>query len=170
MLYWYSDNTGETINRWGSNHEKYYDNRHSCFLLQYHLALVNKYRHPVITGDFETRLLEYTRKYFKERSCVINTYKSASSRILMKEYPDILRKYYWIPYFWNLSNFIGSVSNRTETAAKSYIEHQKDEAFTHDWCGWSGVALCLMNCFQSYEVDFPFSGFERKPALIPVIS
>ena len=136
----------------------YYANRHSCFLLQYHLVLVTRYRHPVIAGDIETRLLEYTGKYFKERSCVINAiecmmdhmhilfdappqinladfinaYKSASSRILRKEYPDILRQYYQEPYFWSLSYFIGSVSDRTETAVKSYIEHQKDEAFTHD--------------------------------------
>lgn len=27
----------------------YYVNRHSCFLLQYHLVLVTKYRHPVLT-------------------------------------------------------------------------------------------------------------------------
>lgn len=30
---------------------EYYTNRHSCFLLQYHIVLVTKYRHPVLTGD-----------------------------------------------------------------------------------------------------------------------
>lgn len=29
----------------------YYVHRHSCFLLQYHIVLVTKYRHPVLTGD-----------------------------------------------------------------------------------------------------------------------
>ena len=29
----------------------YYKNRHSCFLLQYHMVLVTKYRHPVLQGD-----------------------------------------------------------------------------------------------------------------------
>ena len=28
----------------------YYINRHSCFLLQYHIVFVTKYRHPVLTG------------------------------------------------------------------------------------------------------------------------
>lgn len=49
----------------------YYTNRHSCFLLQYHLVLVTKYRHPVITGDLEQYLLSYTKDYFKERGFVI---------------------------------------------------------------------------------------------------
>ena len=38
--------------------EGFYVNRHSCFILQYHLVLVTKYRHPVITGELETILLE----------------------------------------------------------------------------------------------------------------
>ena len=28
----------------------YYTNRHSCFLLQYHMVLVTKYRKPVLQG------------------------------------------------------------------------------------------------------------------------
>ena len=39
----------------------YYVNRHSCFLLQYHLVLVTKYRHPVIRGQLETALRNYTK-------------------------------------------------------------------------------------------------------------
>ena len=30
--------------------QTYYTNRHSCFLLQYHIVLVTKYRCPVLTG------------------------------------------------------------------------------------------------------------------------
>ena len=30
--------------------QAYYTNRHSCFLLQYHMVLVTKYRHPVLTA------------------------------------------------------------------------------------------------------------------------
>ena len=94
----------------------YYVNRHSCFLLQYHLVLVTKYRHPVITGDIEKRLIDYTQQYFKDRDCVIqamecmpdhihilfdappqinladfvNAYKSASSRRIRSEFPEKL--------------------------------------------------------------------------------
>jgi putative transposase len=28
----------------------YYINRHSCFLLQYYIVFVTKYRHPLLTG------------------------------------------------------------------------------------------------------------------------
>ena len=33
--------------------EGYYVNQHSCFLLQYHLVLVTKYRHPVLSGPLD---------------------------------------------------------------------------------------------------------------------
>ena len=131
----------------------YYTNRHSCFLLSYHLVLVTKYRKPVITGDIETRLKAYTEKYFKDRGCVIqtiecmpdhihilfdappqinlaefvNAYKSASSRRIRAEYPEEVSKYYWKPYFWSLSYFIGSVSDRTMPAVKNYINGQKGD-------------------------------------------
>ena len=131
----------------------YYVNRHSCFLLQYHLVLVTKYRHPVITGDIEKRLIDYTQQYFKDRDCVIqamecmpdhihilfdappqinladfvNAYKSASSRRIRSEFPEKLRPYYRKPYFWSLSYFLGTVSERTTEAVKKYIRNQKEE-------------------------------------------
>lgn len=36
----------------------YRTNRHSCYLLEYHLVVVTKYRHPVLTGKLKDRLLE----------------------------------------------------------------------------------------------------------------
>lgn len=39
----------------------YYVNRHSCFLLQYHLVLVTKYRHPVLTGPVREVVYERVR-------------------------------------------------------------------------------------------------------------
>ncbi len=37
----------------------YYINRHSCFLLQYHIVFVTKYRHPVVwRNHFKKILLE----------------------------------------------------------------------------------------------------------------
>ena len=37
--------------------QPYYTNRHSCFLLQYHMVLVTKYRHPVLTGGVRVNFL-----------------------------------------------------------------------------------------------------------------
>ena len=98
----------------------YYVNRHSCFLLQYHLVLVTKYRHPVIRGQLETALRNYTETYFKDRDLTIqafecmpdhihilfdakpnlnlaefvNAFKSASSRNIRKQFSEELKPYY----------------------------------------------------------------------------
>lgn len=44
---------------------KYRTNRHSCYLLEYHLVLVSKYKYPVMRGRIKERLLEiaYERPY-----------------------------------------------------------------------------------------------------------
>ncbi len=130
----------------------YYVNRHSCFLLQYHLVLITKYRHPVIKDDIEQWLKDYTQTYFTDRDCIIqafecmpdhihllfdappqinladfiNAYKSASSRHIRKNFEEELRPYYWKPYFWSLSYYIGTVSERSTEAVKNYINTQKD--------------------------------------------
>ncbi|MBR4454940.1 MAG: transposase, partial [Solobacterium sp.] len=48
------------------------------------------------------------------------------SRKVRQNYPEQLKPYYWKPYFWSLSYFIGSVSEKTTSAVKHYIQHQKD--------------------------------------------
>ena len=132
--------------------EGYYKNRHSCFLLQYHLVLVTKYRHPVIHGELEECLKDYVETYMKERGlsviameCMpdhihilfeappqlelakfVNALKSGSSRVLRKKFGEDLRPYYWKPYFWSLSYFVGTVSERTTEAVKTYIKTQKE--------------------------------------------
>lgn len=114
----------------------YYKNQHSCFLLQYHLVLVTKYRHPVLQGEIEEYLVQYTRDYFKKQdlnilelncsedhihilfeavpqmnlSNFVNAYKTASSRMVRKNFGNELKQYYWKPYFWSLSYFIGKYS------------------------------------------------------------
>lgn len=135
-----------------SGKNDYYKNRHSYFLLQYHLVLVTKYRHPVISGAIEKALKEYTTSYFQERnlhimemecmpdhihilfeampnlnlSVFINAFKSGSSRNIRKLFSEELAPYYWKPYFWSLSYFIGTVSEKTTEAVRQYIKEQKD--------------------------------------------
>ncbi|MDO4454842.1 MAG: IS200/IS605 family transposase [Eubacteriales bacterium] len=132
--------------------EGYYTNRHRCFLLQYHLVLVTKFRHPVITDEVEEELKAYTKCFFERRELVlqemecmpdhihilfdgmpqinlaelVNAYKTATSRRLRKLYPEALSRYYWKPYFWSLSYFIGSDSDRSVQAVKQYIQNQKN--------------------------------------------
>ena len=136
-----------------SRNGDYYVNRHSCFLLQYHLVLVTKYRHPVIHDELESTLLDYTEQYFKDRDMpiqaikampdhihilfdappqinladFINAFKSASSRKIRQLFEDRLAEYYWKPYFWSLSYFLATVSERSAAAVKQYILNQKEE-------------------------------------------
>lgn len=130
--------------------EEYYTNQHSCFLLQYHFILVTKYRKPVIVIDLKKFLIDYTKKYFKDRdfriieintnvdhihilfecsptvnlSTFVNAFKSASSRMIRKNFANELSKYYWKPYFWNDSYFICTVSDKSEKIIKKYIQNQ----------------------------------------------
>lgn len=129
----------------------YYKNRHSCFLLQYHLVLITKYRHPVLINDIDDYLKQYTKQYFSEHDLnileintnkdhihilfeappqinlanFINTYKTASSRKLQNMFKEKLRSYYWKPYFWSESYFICSVSEANTSVVQNYIQHQK---------------------------------------------
>ena len=132
------------------NQEGYYTNRHSCFLLQYHLVLVTKYRNPVIDDEIKAWLLNYTQNYFEVQGCVItemntqpdhihilfeatpqiclanfvNANKAASSRKIRTQFSEQVGKYYWKPYFWSLSYFVASVSDRSAEAVKKYIQNQ----------------------------------------------
>ena len=104
------------------------NNAHSVFLLYYHLVLVVKYRRKVFDDEISDRAKEIfayiSPKYnitlqewnhdkdhvhilFKahpnsEISKFINAYKSASSRLLKKEFPQIRQKL-WKEYFWSQS-------------------------------------------------------------------
>ena len=103
-------------------------NAHSVFLLYYHLILVIKYRKKVLTDPISDRakeIFEYIASNYHitleewnhdrdhvhimfrahpkpELSKFINAYKSASSRLLKKEYPEV-RKKLWKEMFWSQS-------------------------------------------------------------------
>ena len=64
--------------------EKIDHNAHSVYLMYYHLIMVVKYRRKVINDPISERAKEIW-----ELSKFINAYKSASSRLLKKEYPEI---------------------------------------------------------------------------------
>lgn len=125
-------------------------NNHSVFLLNYHLVLVVKYRRKVIDDNISNRLkgiFEYiSPKYnialeewnhdkdhvhllFKgqtntEISKFINAYKSASSRLIKKEFPIIKTKL-WKEYFWSRSYCLLTTSGATIDVVRKYIESQQ---------------------------------------------
>ena len=130
---------------------EYHTNRHSCYMLEYHLAVVTKYRHPVIVGKLKERLTEISHEvienHWKCRISAINTdkdhvhimfeappqvqlsklannYKTVTSRLLRKEFTDELKQYYWKPYFWADSYFVCTVSDKNRNLVKRYIQNQ----------------------------------------------
>ena len=46
--------------------EPYHRHQHNCFLLQYHLVLVTKYRHPVFNEELKEAIETFTKHYFKK--------------------------------------------------------------------------------------------------------
>ena len=130
---------------------EYDTNHHSVFLLQYHLIFVVKYRRKVINDEICKRLreiFEYIAKspryaltliefnhdldhlhiLFKAEPksdlvAFINSYKSASSRLIKKEFP-IIRKYLWKEYFWSRSYFLATTGGVTLDILKKYVENQ----------------------------------------------
>lgn len=124
-------------------------NNHSVFLLQYHLIMCIKYRNKVIDDKISERLKEIfeyiSPKYnialeewnhdtdhvhilFRgqpntEISKFINAYKSASSRLVKKEFPQI-RKSLWKEMFWSQSYCLISTGGATVDIIKQYIQSQ----------------------------------------------
>ena len=129
----------------------YRTNRHSCYDLEYHLVVVTKYRHPVITGQIMTRLIELSKQIIEEYweckisaintdkdhihimfeakpqiqlSKLINNFKTVTSRRIRKEFANELKPFYWKPYFWSDSYFICTVSDRSRDIVEKYIVNQ----------------------------------------------
>ena len=128
---------------------KFDTNQHSVFLLHYHLILCTKYRKKVITKKISGRLREifeyiapnynitveewnnesdHVQILFKghpntEISKFINAYKSASSRLIKKEFPQI-RKSLWKEMFWSQSFCLLSTGGATVETIEQYIQSQ----------------------------------------------
>lgn len=138
-----------------SKYDNYHKNRHSVYLLQYHLVVVTKYRHPVIDGDVKDRLISLSHEIIEEHwkgeileintdhdhihiqfeispqtqlSKLINNYKTVTSRLIRKEFSEELRPYYEKPYFWSDTYFISSVSDTSRKTIEQYIQAQGKKA------------------------------------------
>lgn len=125
------------------------NNKHSVFLLYYHLVLVIKYRRHVFNENISNRaeeIFEYIAPNYNitleewnhdkdhvhilfkahpntEISKFINAYKSASSRLLKKEFPKIRQKL-WEGHFWSKSYCLLTTGGASIEVIKKYIENQ----------------------------------------------
>ena len=127
-------------------------NNHSVFSLNYHLILVVKYRRKVISDEISGRLREifeaiqpayhitlqewnhdrdhvhilFSAHPKSELSKFLNAYKSASSRLIKKEYPEI-RTQLWKEFFWSRSFCLISTGGATNEIIRAYIERQGEK-------------------------------------------
>ena len=124
-------------------------NAHSVYLMYYHLIMVVKYRRKVIDNPISERAkeiwehiaprygivleewnhdIDHVHVMFRaqprtELSKFINAYKSASSRLIKKEYPEI-KKHLWKDMFWSQSYCLISTGGVTVDIIKEYIQTQ----------------------------------------------
>lgn len=125
------------------------NNNHSVFAIHFHLILVVKYRKKVINDEISERLkeifrgiegnynialeewnydLDHVHILFRSEpnsniSKFINAYKSASSRLIKKEYPSIRSRLYK-EAFWSQSFCLISTGEASIETIKKYIESQ----------------------------------------------
>ncbi|AKR12511.1 IS200/IS605 family transposase [Bacillus thuringiensis] len=127
-------------------------NNHSVFLLYYHLVLVVKYRRNVFDDDMSdyakdmfVRLSEnynitlvewnldvdHVHILFKahpntEMTKFINAYKSASSRLIKRDFPQVKKKL-WKEMFWSRSFCLLTTGGSPIDVVKTYIENQSEK-------------------------------------------
>ncbi|HDX9707808.1 TPA: IS200/IS605 family transposase [Bacillus thuringiensis] len=131
---------------------KLYSNNHSVFLLYYHLVLVVKYRRNVFDDDmsdyakdmfvrlsenYNITLVEWNRDVdhvhilFKahpntEITKFINAYKSASSRLIKRDFPQVKKKL-WKEIFWSRSFCLLTTGGSPIDVVQTYIENQSEK-------------------------------------------
>ena len=128
------------------------NNNHSVFAIHFHLILVVKYRRKVIDDEISNRLkeifkyiegnynitleewnhdIDHVHILFRSEpnsniSKFINAYKSASSRLIKKEYPSIKARLYE-DAFWSQSFCLISTGVANIETIKQYIESQGEK-------------------------------------------
>lgn len=128
----------------------YYTNRHSCFLLQYHMVLATKYRKPVLTGKIKDHVYNTIRAIFEERGYNIlemngepdhihilfeagpdmapmelaNVVKTKTARFVRRDLPDEVNRTYWKQVFWTDSYFVTTVGTNSLAVVQDYIKNQ----------------------------------------------
>ena len=125
------------------------NNNHSVFAIHFHLILVVKYRKKVINDEISERLkgifeniqgnyniaieqwnhdIDHVHILFRSEpnsniSKFINAYKSASSRLIKKDYPSIRSRLYK-EAFWSQSFCLISTGEASIETINKYIESQ----------------------------------------------
>ena len=120
--------------------------------LKAHLVLTTKYRRKVITKELWQRLKEIIKNFCEKQGCVVveincesdhlhlvfqyypqltlskfvNSLKTVTSRLIRKEFPEQVAKFYYKKaVFWNGSYYISSCGGASIETLKKYVQNQK---------------------------------------------
>lgn len=127
---------------------RYRRNAGATFSLKYHLVWCPKFRRPVLTAPFDTRLKEIIAEVAAEAEMIVhavevmpdhvhlfveadptlavaeivNRFKGRSSRLMRQEFPALRSR---LPTLWSRSYYAGSVGHVSAKTVEAYIAAQK---------------------------------------------
>jgi putative transposase len=124
---------------------------HSVYAIHYHLVLVTKYRHKCINNDISIFLKGHYKRLLESWNCellecngepdhvhlvisanpkiqpskMVNSLKTATSRLVRKSFPEHLSKFYWKPIFYSRSYCLISCGGAPLEIIKQYLLQQE---------------------------------------------
>ena len=124
---------------------------HSVYNIHYHLVLVTKYRRRCITKEMADYLSQQYARLLLSWDCeliqcdgepdhlhllisanpkiqpskMVNSLKTATSRLVRKEFSEHLKTYYWKPVFYSRSYCLISCGGAPLDIIKQYLEQQE---------------------------------------------
>ena len=130
---------------------KLFKNRHSVYNLNYHIVLITKYRHDCINNELFQSMKSTIKRLMEScDGCIleinhntdhihillsippqispseaVRSIKSTTSRVVRRDFPEYLTKYYWKDSFWSDSYLVLTTGGATIDIIKEYISNQK---------------------------------------------
>ncbi|HAS7809004.1 TPA: IS200/IS605 family transposase [Vibrio cholerae] len=124
---------------------------HSVYNIHFHLVLVTKYRRRCITPEVATYLESQYKRLLEPWGCellecngepdhlhllisanpkiqpskMVNSLKTATSRLVRKEFSEHLKQFYWEPVFYSRSYCLVSCRGAPLDIVKQYLEQQE---------------------------------------------
>lgn len=125
---------------------------HSVFSVRLHFVFVTHYRRKVLNAEMLNRLKQMIEQVSNKMDCqliefngesdhihilldfhpknsiaaVVGSLKSATARMLKKEFPEEVKKYYWGKVsFWSNSYYVSSCGGAPIEVLKKYIQNQQ---------------------------------------------
>ena len=128
----------------------YYENRHSCYKLQYHLVLTTSGDEAVFTPELTSYLNEFITSMMSKNECelteirydgihahilfdapiilnlpnFVNGMKSTSSRMLRRKFDELVNKYVGENGFWLRSYLLMTQSENNQAIIDDYIQNE----------------------------------------------